>query len=122
MVNNVFVYGTLKSQNTVRGLHMFPGARLICETRTADPFFDMADLGCFPAAKPGGTSYLRGELWEVDDETLAYLDEIEGYPDFYRRQIIETDDGAAWMYYLPINDYREQAIRPDENNEIEWRQ
>jgi gamma-glutamylcyclotransferase (GGCT)/AIG2-like uncharacterized protein YtfP len=33
------------------------------------------------------------------------LDAIEGYPDFYNREVTMTTQGKAWMYYLPRDTY-----------------
>ena len=119
-MNRVFVYGTLKSGNRIRGLDAFPGANFIGKDFTADEAFDMMDLGPFPAVIPGGRSYIEGEVWEVSAEVFDQLDEIEGYPDFYLRQIIETQNhGAAWIYYL-LDDRGATRMQPDEKNILRW--
>jgi gamma-glutamylcyclotransferase (GGCT)/AIG2-like uncharacterized protein YtfP len=45
-----------------------------------------------------------GELYEVDDETLAALDRLEGHPSFYRRTAITLapprDAEPVWTYLL----------------------
>ena len=98
---NVFVYGTLKSGGEVRGLNQFgDGANIVGKAKTTYPDYDMADLGAFPGVFLNGEFHIEGEVWEVDEETLKDLDAIEGYPDFYKRQITHTDKGKAWMYYL----------------------
>jgi gamma-glutamylcyclotransferase (GGCT)/AIG2-like uncharacterized protein YtfP len=113
--HNVFVYGTLKSKNAVRGLGSVfaPGCKFIAETTTTDGVFDMVDLGSFPAAKIHGTNNIRGELWQIDDETFEILDQIESYPNFYDRTRVKTEAGEAWMYFIPDTDqYRCATVEP----------
>lgn len=48
---------------------------------------------------------IKGELFTVDEETLAKLDELENHPTLYVRQLqsFETTDGKiveAWVYLL----------------------
>ena len=98
-MNRVFVYGTLKTGGKLRGLNRFEGATIINKAYTEHPDFDMIDLGAFPAAVPGN-SVIQGEVWEIDEYTFGELDTIEGYPTFYNRQLVETTEGSAWMYYI----------------------
>ena len=106
MSNKVFVYGTLKSGGQIRGLNQFgDGAVIVGKAQTVYPDYDMIDLGSFPGVVKGGTYKIQGEVWEVDDETMQDLDAIEGYPDFYNREVTMTTQGKAWMYYLPRDTY-----------------
>jgi gamma-glutamylaminecyclotransferase len=90
----LFVYGTLK-----RGLcrhHALAGARFIGEARTP-PDFRLIHLGTYPGLvrdTPGVS--IRGELWEVDADCLARLDEVEGVDEgLYRREAISLLDPFA---------------------------
>jgi len=106
MSNKVFVYGTLKSGGEIRGLNQFgDGAVIVGKAQTVYPDYDMIDLGAFPGVVKGGTYKIQGEVWEVDDEVFADLDAIEGYPDFYNRELTATTQGKAFMYYLPKDTY-----------------
>lgn len=99
--HRVFVYGTLKSGGEMRGLDMFgDGADIVGKAQTVYPDYDMLDLGAFPGVLKNGTYKIQGEVWEVDDEVLAELDRIEGYPAFYNREKTLTTLDKAWMYYL----------------------
>ncbi len=101
MNNKVFVYGTLKSGGSIRGLNQFgDGAVIIGKAVTTYPDYEMLDLGAFPGVFKGGTYKIQGEVWAVDDEVMDDLDRIEGYPDFYQREQTLTTHGKAWMYYL----------------------
>ena len=48
----------------------------------------------------GGEHAVAGEVYEVDEATLAALDRLEGHPRFYRRTRIALEDGAAVETYL----------------------
>ena len=97
----VFVYGTLKQSNSVRGLNKFPGATFVDQAVTNDATYSLYDLGAFPAVSIKGQQRILGEVWEVDDNTFEVLDSIEGYPHFYNRTQVDTSAGKAWMYYIP---------------------
>jgi len=103
----VFVYGTLKSGGELRGLDRFgDGATIVGKAKTVYPDYEMADLGAFPGVFLNGEYHIEGEVWEVDEDTMKDLDAIEGYPDFYNRQLTHTTEGKAWMYYLAGDTYK----------------
>ena len=93
----VFVYGTLLSGE--RNHHLLAHARLEGEART-EPLFTLYDLGPFPGLVPRGSQMVAGEVYEVDEPTLAALDRLEGHPDFYRRASVGLDDGTSVLAYL----------------------
>ena len=116
-MNKVFVYGTLKSGGEIRGLNQFgDGANIVGKAKTLYPDYEMSDLGAFPGVFLNGKFHIEGEVWEVDDEVMEQLDAIEGYPDFYSRQLTHTTQGKAWMYFLDPNKY--QGSPPEESNQI----
>ena len=108
--HHVFVYGTLQSRaQTIRSLTESSQTEFVAHCQTINNY-QMYDLGHFPGVTIGNQSEghpVTGELWRVTDVVRAELDVIEGYPDFYDREIIDTTAGRAWMYYLP------QACRYD---------
>jgi gamma-glutamylcyclotransferase (GGCT)/AIG2-like uncharacterized protein YtfP len=93
----IFVYGTLLAGE--RNHELLVGARLVAEARTK-PAFELRDLGEFPALVPGGEHAVTGEVYEVDEPTLAALDRLEGHPRFYQRSPIALEDGAVVETYL----------------------
>ena len=120
--NKVFVYGTLKRGNSVRGLDTWGNADFVGDAVTSLSHFSLHDLGIFPAVSNTGEDHIAGEVWTVSDETLDNLDRIEGYPDFYNRMQVDTTQGRAWMYYIPnINEYRTTPIESDTNQIASWR-
>jgi gamma-glutamylaminecyclotransferase len=100
MLRKVFVYGTLKKgepnhhwlSQTANGYSKFlcrastmQKMPLVVATRYNIPFL---------LNKPGVGNYVTGEVYEVDDQMLAKLDELEDYPNFYDREIQEMNIGV----------------------------
>lgn len=125
-MNKVFVYGTLKKGNSIRGLDQFAGAEFVGSATTTEGCFDMVSLGAFPAVLLNGDQNISGEVWQVDEHVFEMLDHIEGYPTFYNRKLVGTTHGLAWMYYLNRDsdtdntvDYNDISM---ENDVLEWTQ
>lgn len=93
----VFVYGTLLAGEPNH--RVLAGARLVANART-EPAFELRDLGAFPGLVRGGAHAVAGEVYEVDEATLAALDRLEGHPRSYRRTRIALDDGSLVETYL----------------------
>jgi gamma-glutamylcyclotransferase (GGCT)/AIG2-like uncharacterized protein YtfP len=95
----VFVYGTL-----MRGEHhhdQLGGAEFI-GLRSTRAQFELVQIDYFPAMLRDGHSSVLGELFAVDDATLARLDELEEVPHYYVRESIElSDDTRADTYLMP---------------------
>tara|TARA_B100000214_G_C23633200_1_gene474988 strand:- start:169 stop:612 length:444 start_codon:yes stop_codon:yes gene_type:complete len=74
------------------------------------PKYTMYDLGAFPCIDKNGTTSITGDVYRVDDDTLTQLDMIEGVPNLYYRDEIETEDiyvdntGVLYAYYWASND------------------
>lgn len=135
--HNLFVYGTLQQGF---GLHQrLAGARFLGPALIPGR---LVDLGTFPGLIPApavvhdptSTSYASvvGELYAVDDATLASLDLVEGFDpeapatSLYRRErvtAIRLGDGAAtpaWTYFynhsvegmtpIPHGDWRRHSL------------
>jgi gamma-glutamylcyclotransferase (GGCT)/AIG2-like uncharacterized protein YtfP len=93
----VFVYGTL-----LRGEANHPwldGAKLLDGSARTAPCYELHDLGAYPALVLDGTSTVVGELYAVDSEGLARLDDLEAHPDLYVRQHIRLEDGSSAVTY-----------------------
>ncbi|HEY0945250.1 MAG TPA: gamma-glutamylcyclotransferase family protein [Opitutaceae bacterium] len=78
-MTRVFVYGTLKRGGSNH--HHLAGQRFVGVGRT-EPGFRLYDLGGYPgmvavAAGEKGKA-IEGEIWDVGDDALAGLDELEG--------------------------------------------
>jgi len=99
MMRRVFVYGSLR-----RGFsnHRFLESASYLGEATTAPHYRLVSLGAFPGMTPG-LSVVRGEVYEVDADTLRRLDALEGHPHFYRRERVALDGfpGACEAYVLP---------------------
>jgi gamma-glutamylcyclotransferase (GGCT)/AIG2-like uncharacterized protein YtfP len=95
----VFVYGTLR-RGEARALSIrFPGSRFIANARVSGSLYD---LGAYPGLLVNDSnSFVIGEVYEVDDETLNQLDLFEASSN-YSRQQVEISLGAhksvCWVY------------------------
>lgn len=93
----VFVYGTLmRGEPNHRWLD---GARLLDGAARTAPSYELHDLGDFPALALEGDSAVSGELYLVDEQGLARLDELEAHPELYSRENIRLDQGTSAVAY-----------------------
>jgi len=91
----VFVYGTLLAGESNHG--WLEGASLLGEWTTL-PLFRLVDLGPYPVLSPGGRTAVRGQVYRISRLMLQSLDVLEGCPSEYRRRLIDTPWGRAWVY------------------------
>ena len=94
----IFVYGTL-----LRGFGNYD--RFLTESKFAGlgqthPDYTMISLGWFPGILEGGTTSIKGEVFEVTPETRYRLDQLEGHPNFYKRTKICLVDGNEVEVYV----------------------
>lgn len=95
----VFVYGTLR-QGGVRAMpFIFPDAKFI-GNGTLDG--SLYDLGAYPGLiLDESNSLVIGEVYEIDDEILNKLDDIEASSSYGRKQV-EVSHGnrriICWVY------------------------
>ncbi|MDX2187100.1 MAG: gamma-glutamylcyclotransferase family protein [Opitutaceae bacterium] len=112
----LFVYGTLMTGEENEA-HM-RGQRLLGAAETG-PGWTLYLLDGYPGAVrlPGGPP-LAGELWAVDPDALARLDEFEGVGEgLYRRERewvrCGERDHQAWIYVYPGETEGRRAIGAD---------
>ena len=101
MSHRVFVYGTL-----LRGCanHFYLDGQAFVEEVETLPRFRMYDLGGYPGlieVAEDGVS-IQGEVWEVDADCLARLDDLEGIAvgEYSRGEIPMLPDGHPVEGYL----------------------
>jgi gamma-glutamylaminecyclotransferase len=94
----LFVYGTLMRGESAHEL-LGPSARFVAEANT-EPRFTLVDMGEYPALRDGGTSAVRGELYEIDAMLLPALDRYEDVPEMYERRLIAVQGREALTYVL----------------------
>jgi gamma-glutamylcyclotransferase (GGCT)/AIG2-like uncharacterized protein YtfP len=93
----LFVYGTLQSGE---GNHRLLRAARLLGVRRTEARYTLVSLGAFPALLERGTTSVVGELYEVDDDTLAAVDRLEGHPHLYRRERVHLLGGEHVEGYL----------------------
>lgn len=100
----VFVYGTLKSGRSNHSA--VEGNKFLGRATVTGPYA-FVSLGWYPAIIEVPELPVReigGEVWEIDHDTLATLDMIEGHPSYYERRKVLTSLGVkAWCYFLPAD-------------------
>jgi gamma-glutamylcyclotransferase (GGCT)/AIG2-like uncharacterized protein YtfP len=95
MYHRVFVYGTLLRDQVNH--HLLAGAEYLGPHRTV-PRFALCNLGTYPGLIQGGGTAVSGEVYRVDGRTLALIDRLEEQPRLYRRRLLPTPYGLAWVY------------------------
>lgn len=94
MSHQVFVYGSLRAG---MGNHRLLTESVLVERKVLNTKHFMVSLGGYPALLPcPETRAITGEVYEVDNSTMARLDQLEGHPNFYKREVID----GAWVYIL----------------------
>ena len=104
-MTTIFVYGTLKRGYSNH--HLLEKSKnniFLGEAETLKKF-KMISFVHFPGVlDTSQETTIKGELYNVDLQTLKKLDILEGYPDFYTKKIIKVklDDKIikAYMYIL----------------------
>ncbi len=99
----VFVYGTLK--RNFSNHHLLLYSKYLGTGKTVDTY-SLYVSGIPYVIKHESISHIHGELYSVNDHTLARLDMLEGHPDWYRREevkiLVDNDQiVTAWLYFFP---------------------
>ena len=96
----VAVYGTLKHGH--RNHHWLNGADMLGQDRLTG--ITLYDLGPYPGAKLTPSTGVAVEVYAINAEQLARLDQLEGYfhhapsQGLYNRTTLPTQYGDAWCY------------------------
>ena len=91
----LFVYGTL-----MKGMrnHVYLEKAQFLGEGVTQPMFELLSNGSIPAMRDGG-EVVKGELYEVDEETLKGLDVLEEVSsELYEKREIEVDGKKATAY------------------------
>jgi gamma-glutamylcyclotransferase (GGCT)/AIG2-like uncharacterized protein YtfP len=116
----VFVYGTLR-QGGMRALPcLFPGAKFVGQANISGSLYDLGEFpGLFLAE---ANSLAVGEVYEIDDEILRKLDEIEATSYYGRKQIevaLDNQHMSCWVYE-PDSSFYPQRILITSGDWIEY--
>jgi len=107
----VFVYGTLRQGGFRAMPSIFPAAKLIGQANVRGSLYD---LGAYPGLLlDESNSSVTGEVYEVDDEILRKLDEIEAVS-YYLRKRVEVSIGEhrmlSWVYVYDAQFYPRRVL------------
>lgn len=124
-MTHVFVYGTLKQGY---GNHrLLESSEYVGRGTTILPYL-MEHAGCPVVfrSNEGPLHNVDGEVYEVTDETLSYLDRLEGHPGWYVRHEVAVDiqdtgiQQMCWMYFGDNWKTRGQKMQPTSRGTYEW--
>jgi gamma-glutamylcyclotransferase (GGCT)/AIG2-like uncharacterized protein YtfP len=107
----IFVYGTLR-QGGLRAMPtIFPGAKFLGQANVSGSLYD---LGAYPGLLlDDSTSSVIGEVYEIDDEALKQLDEIEASSSYWRKQVevsLDNHSMRCWVYGPDSRSYPRQIL------------
>jgi gamma-glutamylcyclotransferase (GGCT)/AIG2-like uncharacterized protein YtfP len=109
---NVFVYGTLKQGF---GNHHYLSSAVHRGIYCTPPEYDLIPIsnsGSFPCMVKGDYRVL-GEVYKIEEGTLKRLDQLEGHPNFYYRQMIKLLNGPlCWAYIFPSHPIDWKTSKP----------
>ena len=104
-MHKVAVYGSLR-----KGMYnhsLIEDAKYLGKYETK-PAYSMYAVSTYPGIKANGHTSITMEVYEVDDDLLELVDQLEGYSskrkhnDFYNRVTVNTPYGLAYTYlYVP---------------------
>lgn len=104
--HRVFIYGTLmrglRNHGKMASAKFSGSAKSMLPSYTLVQFPSQSAPGHItPGLKKHGNDCIKGELYVMDDECLAVLDQFEDVGGEYERSRIMLDDGSyAWAYFL----------------------
>lgn len=105
MTNLVAVYGTLR-----KGFHnnyLLESATLVGKGFSVQGA-TMYSAGGFPILDLKGDKSVVVEVYDVPPQAMRWLDQLEGYPEWYDRTMTDflLDNGetvSAWIYHQQVN-------------------
>jgi gamma-glutamylcyclotransferase (GGCT)/AIG2-like uncharacterized protein YtfP len=116
----IFGYGRLKSNNLLNSMLLDKPEIINIGERITKEKYIMYDLGEYPLISDLGEGdyKVRGELFQVNPETLLSLD--KSLSTFERKEIILEDNTVAYTYMLTIR-LNSKKVKHDIDNLYTWR-
>ena len=109
----VFVYGTLRRGGARAMSIRFPNSKFIADAKVNGSLYD---LGAYPGLLLNeSNSLVVGEVYEVDDEVLNELDDIEASSYYSRKQVeisLGTHRKECWIYEPNPESYSLHTLIP----------
>jgi len=100
-----FAYGMNTNQDEMA--YRCPGAHSLGHARLIDHAFRFA---VHADVVPCEGSFVDGVLWNITDQDLDHLDQLEGYPTYYGRDRVRVSQGSRIVLAIC---YSMQPGRPD---------
>lgn len=98
----LFVYGTLRKGGENQVTRLYPNSSFVGNASVKGKLFDM---GGYPAILLNEEGYrIVGEVYDIDDETLAKLDAFEldaGYDRTPIETLVNDEPVSCWIYGPP---------------------
>lgn len=103
MKHRIFVYGTLKQGFYFHEKYLGGNQSKFVGKATASPDYSLYVDGMPHLIEEKTDKPVKGELYEVNDGVLKTIDDLEGHPIVYKRELIEVFDDSgerslAWAY------------------------
>jgi gamma-glutamylcyclotransferase (GGCT)/AIG2-like uncharacterized protein YtfP len=95
----LFVYGTLKHGGCRHGPLIGQRFRGPARTRPRYALYDLDDYPGLALADEG--QVVHGEVYEVEESLLSWLNAVEGAPDWFERKPVEVEGfyEVVWAYF-----------------------
>ena len=108
----ISVYGSLRKN--MSNYHYYLSDSEYKGTFTTEPEYTLHSLSHYPGLKQNGNHSVVMEVYEVDENTLDNLNQLEGYypgrkATFYNRIEINTPWGKAFTY-IYVNELSKESI------------
>lgn len=101
--DKIFVYGTLRPGRGAYKTFIEGRAEHVSTTRIRGRMYD---LGSYPGVRLeyDEDDWVTGDLFTITDDKLPdMLDRYEGYPNYYDRRMVATEDGHdTWVYEFGV--------------------
>lgn len=99
-LTKVFVYGTLKKGGYNH--HYLANAKYLGKAQTMSAYSMIGKDMAFPyllrvTPTASGGHFIQGEVYEVNNTTLASLDRLEGVPSHYKKQLVGVKVGDQYI-------------------------
>ncbi len=105
----LFSYGTLMSDQSRNTSMTRLGGKKLIEARVNG--FGLYANSDHPTVRKEEGSWVLGEIWEFDideEDVLAQLDMIEGYPSYYGREKMVIGEDEVWVYIMTDEAFESQ--------------
>lgn len=103
----IYIYGTLKKGNYFHDHYLTGPSTTFIGPAVTSKDYTLYIHGLPMLIKEESDKGVKGEVYEVDADTIADLDVLEGHPNLYNRDIIEVKIGEddfytkVWAYLYP---------------------